>query len=66
MIDFDSYIGLTYDDRLKAKILLTSPCNTEIAVYPEGCIVTADYVPNRYRIFINNWEEKIITYISQG
>lgn len=66
MIDFDSYIGLVYDDKVKAKIILTSQCSPEITILPEGSIVTADYRSNRYRIFVNNLEENIITYITQG
>lgn len=65
-MDFEKYIGIPYDNKIKSKIILSSLNYPEIVIIPEGSIVTADYRPNRYRIFVNNLEEKIITYITQG
>lgn len=66
LIDLLKYIGKKYDSTVDAEIIMLSQIIPEIYVLPYGSVITCDYRPHRYRIYVNNMEEQIIISIRNG
>lgn len=65
-MEFDKYYGKVYNNIIKSKIILSCGYVPQFVVLSENTIVTMDFVPDRVRIFVNNLEENIITFIHRG
>lgn len=67
-LDLEKFNGSIFDNKVKSTIIISHDGDGQpyFEMLPINSIVTCDYRPDRYRIFVNNVEEKIISYISRG